>query len=97
MSDHEPRQPRSPRLLESSLSKSPPPAQRRYLVAYSLQELLINVAALMEHHSRRLLDFTETKADRSLDERMAAAACIKATEAMVQRIQVTICQAEQLG
>lgn len=51
----------------------------------------------MEHHSRRLLDFTETKAHRSLDERMAAAACIKATEAMVQRIQVTICQAEQLG
>ena len=74
-----------------------PPASKRYLVCFTIQELLINVAALMEHHSRRVLDFSETKAEKTLDERIVAASYIKTCESMVQRIQGAICQAEKLG
>ena len=74
-----------------------PPASKRYLVGFTIQELLINVAALMEHHSRRVLDFAETKTEKTLDERIFAASYIKTCEFMVQRIQGAICQAEKLG
>ena len=74
-----------------------PPASMRYLVGFTIQELLINVAALMEHHSRRVLDFAETKTEKTLDERIIAASYIKTCESMVQRIQGAICQAEKLG
>ena len=76
-----------------------PPASKRYLVGFTIQELLINVAALMEHHSRRVLDFAETKAEKTLDERIriVAASYIKICESMVHRIQAAICQAEKLG
>ena len=56
-----------------------------------------SVAALMEHHSRRVLDFAETKTEKTLDERIVAASYIKTCESMVQRIQGAICQAEKLG
>ena len=74
-----------------------PPASKRYLVGFTIQELLVNVAALMEHHSRRVLDFSETKSEKSLDERIIAASYIKTCESMVHRIQAAICQAEKLG
>ena len=70
---------------------------RRYLVSYSLQELLINVAALMEHHSRQLLNYTEKKTEFTLDQKIAAASYVKTCESMVNRIQATIRNAEMLG
>ena len=68
-----------------------------YQVGFTLSELLINVAALMEHHSRRLLDFSETKHIKTLDEKVSAANYIKTCEGLVLRIQATICEAERLG
>ena len=66
-------------------------------VGFTQSMLLINVAALMEHHSRRLLQFSETKQQKNLDENVAAANYIKTREGLVLRIQATICEAERRG
>ena len=68
--------------------------ERRFLLEYTLKELLVSAAALMEHHSKKLLDFTERKDELALEQKTSAAAYIKICEQLVGRIYECITEAE---
>ena len=71
--------------------------ERRFLLEYTLKELLVSAAALMEHHSKKLLDFTERKDELALEQKASAAAYIKICEQLVGRIYECITEAEMMG
>ena len=71
--------------------------ERRFKLDYTLKELLVSAAALMEHHSKKLLDFTERKDELALEQKASAAAYIKICEQLVGRIYECITEAEMMG
>jgi len=67
-----------------------PRPSRTYVIQYNFNELLINIAALMEHHSRQLLKSEEAKPESTIEDKIKAANYIVACEKIVLRIQAII-------